>query len=292
MQNPTDPNYLLRKENGRAFTVDFYLENRGFNGITPVQSTDTSYTFMMPGRDLEVSPLLYYALDEEASDNETAYGSKRDVFIRRTLRKGGWDTFAVPFNIPKETMDDMGVIAKQLVASSYVDGVVTLSFADAGSIEAGRPYLVKVNEDIEDPVFEGVTQDYTVNTVSMGVANFVPTLEKTLVTGYGDNADNAKSVLILDDSNNLVNPMEINNPDHEKSYMNAFRAYFQLTGDAVSAQEFILDFGLGVGNTGINDLTGQGMGKVRYSLDGRSMDSQPSPKEMYIDNGRIFIIME
>lgn len=85
--------------------------------------------------------------------------------------------------------------------------------------------------------------------------------------------------------------MAVNNPDDEKCYMNAFRAYFQLTGDAVLAQEFILDFNLGVGNTGVNDhLTGQGM--VRYSLDGRSMDSQPSPKELYIDNGRIFIRME
>ena len=291
-QNPDEPDYLLRKENCRAFTVDFYLVSSGFNGITPVQSSDTLYTFRMPGRDVELSPLLYYTLNEEAADNETAYGDKRDVYIKRSFRKGVWDTFAVPFNISKETMDDMGVMAKQLVASSYADGVLTLSFADASSIEAGKPYLIKVNEDIENPVFEGITQDYTVNTVSMGVANFVPTLEKTLITGYGDNVDNAKSVLLLDDLNNLVNPMVVNNPDHENSYINAFHAYFQLTGDAVSAREFILDFNQGVGNTGVNELTGQGMEKMRYSLDGRSMDSQPAQKEVFIDNGRIFIRME
>ncbi|MBO6078894.1 MAG: hypothetical protein J6T18_05665 [Bacteroidaceae bacterium] len=291
-QSPDDPDCLLRKENCRAFTVDFYLVNSGFNGILPVLSSDTTYTFRMPGRDVEVSPLLYYALDEEAADNETAYGDKRDVYIKRSFRKGEWDTFAVPFNISKETMDDLGFTAKQLVASSYADGVVTLSFADAGSIEAGKPYLVKVDEDIENPVFEYVTQDYTVNTVSMGVANFVPTLEKTLITGCGDNADNAKSVLLLDDLNNLISPMVVNNPDHENSYINAFHAYFQLSGDAVSAREFILDFNLGVGNTGVNDLTGQGMERVRYSLDGRSMDSQSAPKEVFIENGRMFIRME
>ena len=291
-QNPLDPDYLRRKENCRAFTVDFYLVSSGFNGITPVQSSDTLYTFRMPGRDVELSPLLYYTLNEEAADNETAYGDKRDVYIKRSFRKGEWDTFAVPFNISKETMDDLGFTAKQLVASSYADGVVTLSFADAGSIEAGKPYLVKVDEDIENPVFEYVTQDYTVNTVSMGVANFVPTLEKTLITGCGDNADNAKSVLLLDDLNNLISPMVVNNPDHENSYINAFHAYFQLSGDAVSAREFILDFNQGVGYTGVNNLTGQGMERVRYSLDGRSMDSQSAPKEVFIENGRMFIRME
>ena len=86
--------------------------------------------------------------------------------------------------------------------------------------------------------------------------------------------------------------MVVNNPDHENSYINAFHAYFQLTGDAVSAREFILDFNQGVGNTGVNELTGQGMEKMRYSLDGRSMDSQPAQKEVFIDNGRIFIRME
>ena len=217
-------------------------------------------------------------------------GKVYDVMLTRTLQTGSYNTFAVPFSMAIPS----GWTVKQLTASAYDSstGVLTLTFATAETIEAGKPYLVKVSETVENPTFEGVTVSNETTPTVTGAVTFQPTLGKTLVTGDGSNANDAKTVLFLGGGNKLFNPTVVNNAEQEASYMKGFRAYFQLTGEAAQASSlassYVMDFGDGDQTTGIISLTpalSQGE-EVWYTLDGRKLQGRPTAKGMYIVNGK------
>ena len=64
-------------------------------------------------------------------------------------RDGDWNTLVLPFNLATLTGTPLeGLSVKTLESSTYSDGTLTLSFSDATSIEAGKPYIVKDNADL------------------------------------------------------------------------------------------------------------------------------------------------
>ena len=79
--------------------------------------------------------------------------------LMRTLQAGSYNTFAVPFEIDYTTLNDMGLTVKRMTASEYNESTKQLSitFVDASTIEAGKPYLVKVAASVENPTFSSVT---------------------------------------------------------------------------------------------------------------------------------------
>ena len=244
----------------------------------------THYKFVMPNSDTEVSTQLWYKLDE-AADN-SALAGKTNVFLKRTLQPGGWNTFCAPFAIADPaSVFGAGVKVKQLTGASVTGNTLTLTFGNAASIAAGTPYLIKLNG--EDPVdltadgkeFEGVTQNYTAHpTTFSGVVSFVPVINPTAMT-----ADD-KTVLFVTGGNKLTYPTADGN-------INAFRAYFQLDGSLSSARSFVLDFGDGE-TTGIGMMSdGRGkMSDVWYDLQGRKLQGKPTAKGLYIVNGKKTII--
>ena len=252
------------------------------NNVPNVEQVDaTHYKFVMPDFDAEVSTELWYKLDE-AADN-SALASKKNVFLKRTLQPGGWNTFCAPFAIADPaSVFGAGVKVKQLIGASVTGNTLTLTFGNAASIAAGTPYLIKLNG--ENPVdlaadgkeFEGVTQSYTAHpTTIAGVVSFVPVLAPTAMT-----ADD-KTKLFVTGGNKLTHPSTSGN-------INGFRAYFQLL-DA-NARFFVLD--LGDGETTSLNLTptlSQGEG-VWYTLDGRKLQGKPTTKGVYIVNGKKTII--
>lgn len=194
----------------------------------------------------------------------------------RTLQTGGWNTFCVPFNLDTPT----GWTVKTLTASSFNSGTgeLTLTFADAASIEAGKPYLVKVDADVANPTFDGVTISNTTTTTETTAVDFIPVMNPTNLTG-GD-----KTVLFVSGGNTLTYPSGDGN-------IKGFRAYFQLKGESVSlARAFRMSFDDNV--TGIvtvlsdEPTTSSGI----YTLDGRRLQGQPTGKGMYIVNGKKTII--
>ena len=200
----------------------------------------------------------------------------RVALAGRTLQSGGWNTFCVPFNLETPT----GWTVKTLTASEFNSstGELTLTFADAASIEAGKPYLVKVTSTVENPTFEGVTISDGTTTTETASADFVPVMNPTNLTG-GD-----KTVLFVTGGNKLTYPTADGN-------INAFRAYFQLKGDAVAeARAFRMSFDDDA--TGIvtvltdEPTTASGI----YTLDGRRLQGQPTGKGMYIVNGKKIVV--
>ncbi|MBR1545234.1 MAG: hypothetical protein IJ633_00350 [Prevotella sp.] len=227
----------------------------------------------------------------ETADNATTIseaaesGKTYAVTLTRTLQTGSYNTFAVPFDISAAELTAKGITAvKRLTASEFnsATGVLSLTFADATTIEAGKPYLIKVGAKVENPVFEGVTvSDETTSTETTAV-DFIPTLGATTISG-----DNAKTVLFVGAANKLYNPTTL------PAQMKGFRAYFQLKGEAASARSFNIDFGDG-NTTGVINMKHEKLNiktdDAWYSLDGRKQDGEPSRKGVYIVNGKKTVI--
>ena len=219
-------------------------------------------------------------VDDNTDDLNEWDGYEANVTLQRTLTSNGWNTFAAPFS----TDIPSGWVVKELESSEFNSstGELKLNFADANSIEAGKPYLVKVtaNADLSAAAFQGTIVNKTTTTILTSAVDFIPILGKTTIEGT-----DAKKILFIS-NNTLKHPTEM------PAYMKGFRAYFQLKGDAANAASFNLDFGNGE-TTGINSLTSEpssnGEGTI-YSLDGRRLSGKPAQKGVYIVNGKKMVI--
>lgn len=207
-------------------------------------------------------------------------GINADVTLKRTLNAGGWNTFCAPFS----TATPSGWTVKELTGSSFNSstGELTLSFGDASSIEAGKPYLVKVTANVVNPTFEDVTIANGTTTTETTNADFVPVMNPTPLTA------NDKTVLFVSGGNKLTYPSKTSN-------INGFRAYFHLKGDAVSNAS-VFEMSFDDESTGITEIDDSQAHDVHfdtdgiYTLDGRRIEGQPTAKGIYIQNGRKVII--
>ena len=157
----------------------------------------------------------------ETTDNSAALtewdGYEADVTLTRTLAAGSWNTFAAPFS----TAIPEGWTVKELTSATFADGTLTLNFANAASIEAGKPYLVKVAAtptSPQHPSREAIVSKDAQPFTSTDV-DFIPTLGATTIPD-GD----TKAVLFLAANNTLLNPSAL------PADMKGFRAYFPAEG--------------------------------------------------------------
>ena len=280
---------------GTVFTVGLKVDD-DFTGSSATLTISglnvtTSSAQDFPASDITLNvavPLPELTLDEEQDNSQTLAdndGTMADVTLTRTLKTGSYNTFSVPFDIPADKYADYKLTGVKKLSTSAFDSetdVLTLNFADEeDAIEAGKPYLVKVSENIVDPVFNGVTVSSTATTTETDVVDFIPTLGATTFAG------DVKSILFLGASNTLYHPSA------ENQQMMGFRAYFQLKGDAAGARAFRLDFGDGE-TMGIISVNGSGL-MVNgfdgcYDLQGRRIEGQPTQKGVYIVNGKKTVI--
>ncbi len=263
-------------------------------GVELTKNPDGTWTLAAtPAFDVELE--VEYETDlalSETTDNSAALtewdGYEADVTMTRTLATGSWNTFAAPFS----TAIPDGWTVKELSSATFADGTLTLNFANAASIEAGKPYLVKVaaNTDLSTAPFTGAIVSKDAQPFTSTDVDFIPTLGKTLVTGPEGDKDNVKAVLFLAAGNKLVNPSVVNDDTQEASYMKGFRAYFQVKGLAASARAFSMNLGDGE-TTSISEelsVNSKVFAPVTecYTLDGRKLQGQPTQKGVYIVNGK------
>lgn len=252
--------------------------------LSPYDGTLTSATFTLTDNGIRL---------DETADNSPVLakqdGQQTNVSLTRTLQAGGYNTFAAPFAIGSDVLTAKGITAKELTASAFDSktDVLSLTFTTVTSLEVGKPYLVKVGTNVENPTFEGVTVSSTATTTETEAVDFIPTLGVTAITA------NAQSILFLSSGNRLYNPAAA-----DSQQIKGFRAYFLLKGDAASARSFSLDFGDGE-VLGIREIE-NGRLKMEnggYDLQGRRMESsifnsQSSirKKGVYIVNGKKIVI--
>ena len=219
-----------------------------------------------------VKDVLTYTLAEK-TDNATWIsehdGQVYDITLTRTLQKGGWNTFSVPFSIDTPS----GWTVKELSTASYNVGTNTLSleFSDAASIVAGHAYMVKVEANVVNPTFSNVTiSSSTMATTILHVVEFVPSINPTALTL------NDRSYLFVSGGNKLTWASS-------GSSMKGFRAYFHILNNNIThARFFSMGFGDDGQTTGIINLTptlSEGEG-AWYDLSGRRV--QNPAKGIYI----------
>ncbi len=254
--------------------------------IAVTKDNDGTWTFTMPEANVLVEASYTKNVQDavltlsETTDNaetiSTADGKVYDVALTRTLQAGGWNTFCAPFS----TATPSGWTVKELTSSELnsTTGELTLNFGNAASIEAGKPYLVKVDANVANPTFNGVTISSTTTTTETTAVDFVPVMNPTNLTG-GD-----KTVLFVSGGNKLTYPSADGN-------IYGFRAYFQLKGEvAAQARAFHMSFdddATGI-VTVLSDEPTTASGT--YTLDGRRIEGQPTQKGVYIVNGKKTII--
>jgi len=253
--------------------------------VMPANSDGTWTIASMPAFDVELQIEYETALAlSETADNTAALGEwngcEADVTLTRTLQPGGYNTFAVPFGMAIPS----GWTVKELSSASLSEGVLTLNFAAASSIEAGKPYLVKVNAttDLAASAITGVIVSKDAVPSTSAVVDFIPTFGATTITG------DVEDILFLSSGNTLLNPSA------ENPQMKGFRAYFLLKGAAAQAKAraFVMNFGDGEA-TGIITVSAEQPATVRdgiYDLQGRKIEGQPTQKGIYIVNGKKTVI--
>ena len=197
------------------------------------------------------------------------------VRLKRTLSAQYWNTFAVPFDIEYDALENVE-IAK---FTGKVEGNTMIFKKEQTLIEAGVPYIVKW--DIKDPTFESVTLKATkTQTINSNDGQF------SFVAIYGPTALALnKTERYLAKDGNLYYP---SSSDNKANLLKGLRAYYRVPAGAGAKIAF---FGETTGITSPEVLTTPTTINV-YNLNGQYMGSSINnlPKGIYIVNGRKLII--
>ena len=104
---------------------------------------------------------------QSAQTNIGLIASNQGTFANVTLegrtlyRDGTWNTLCLPFDIEDIHSSLLrGATVKTLESTDFADGTLTMNFADASSIEAGKPYLLKWDINLSYNVIEGTDGIY------------------------------------------------------------------------------------------------------------------------------------
>ena len=267
--------------------------NSSLNSVSPTQQNflpKTTFAYEAP---LELA--------DNATDNsetiETCAGQTVNVKLSgRTLYKDGkWNTICLPFDVTLDGSVLDGAVARELTQASITGNgepeatILNLTFGTAAStLEAGKPYLIKWTdgENIQNPIFKGVTIDATDNSFESGSGDtrvsFLGNYDVMLFT----DAD-SESVLLMG-GNNALRFANAN------AGLGACRAYFKIGEDGQAARVTAFGFDFGDEATGIrsigNEPSTMDSDDAWYSLDGRKLDGKPRMKGVYVTKGNRVII--
>ena len=250
---------------------------------------------------------LYYAPIElaNADDNTTTISDWQSIpthitLADRTLTKDGdWNTLCLPFaltssQIAASPLADAIIMELNNLSSSLDSyGTLTLNFTTATEIVAGKPYIVKWTDtsgSVENPLFEGVTitaitptaVEFT-NNAGGGKCKFVGQFSPFTI-----DADNKDEIIMLGSGSKL-------GYSQNARTLRTFRAHFEVptTSGGAAARAFVMNFG-DEETTGIISVQGSGSmvngSDAWYSLGGQRLQSAPTAKGVYIQNGRKVVV--
>ncbi len=221
----------------------------------------------------------------EKEDNRSVIsennGKTVDVTLTRTLDNTAWNTLCLPFSVDAATVTSTfgeGTKLKEYAS----DDVNSITFKDATSIEAGKPYfIIPGKEKVENPTFTGVTINNKANTTVKGI-NF------DIVGIYSPNVLDANTDLFVGADNKLYRPSG-------SMTLNGMRVYIKVKNTDVTPSSIMLSFGGDGQTTGIssavNDNAAKSDGMI-YNLNGQAVgkDASKLGKGLYIINGKKVIV--
>lgn len=203
-----------------------------------------------------------------------------DITLNRTLVANKWNTLCVPFAISEEEIKanfGEGTLVEKLDA---VNGN-TVNFADATSIEAGMPYLIK-------PTVAGTTYTFNGKEVSADAPKAEGNADVTFQGIYSPtditNNGTVKAAGVTEDGKVLfVNP---------GSKTKAFRCFFTISDNA-SITPAMLKVSIKGVETAINSIVmgnSNATDNAVYNLQGQRVNGNSLTKGIYIKNGKKFAV--
>ena len=220
----------------------------------------------------------------ESTLNDYLEQPARVILNGRTLYSDKWNTLCLPFNLSNFTGTPLaGADVRYLSSSSFVDGSLTLNFQSSNAIQAGIPYIVKLNgNSVENPTFDNVS--ITTTTASSSPTDFVK-----FQGCFSSASIEGNQYLYLGANSTLYYPSTSKTID-------AFRAYFQLigitAGDPTSAQGIkAINLNFGDDTNSIQTISNESSSNDGYyTLDGRRLNDKPATAGLYIINGKKVVI--
>ena len=214
-------------------------------------------------------------LDEDLYTNISTIasyiGREVDVVVNRKLITGVWNTLCLPFDIAN--FPDI-VSSKLAKLTSFDTTTNTLEFSSVDDLEAGVPYLVFPEENVEQISISGATIDNTLNPTVCGDYEMIGIFTPTTLHEGDD------SVLFLGSDNKLYYPNVTND-------LKAFRAYFKTT--SAQAANICID---GVASGIKIVMAGQEDAQRVYHIDGQFVgyDTDHLSKGVYVSGNSKIII--
>ena len=227
----------------------------------------------------------------ESANNSITVQTGATVNLTRSLVKGMWNTICLPF-APTSTQADaiFGKDAKFAEFTSVSNGVMQFTSV-AGSLVAGKPYLVLPTRD----------DDASSPIVLTGV-NIPPSARnagEVTIEGYTFKGIYSPTPFAKDDwykirfvaaGNKLKYPNTENpNNTNESTPLKALRAYFILPS-ASPAKDYFYDVDSFVPTSIANiQIEGDGDGAI-YNIGGQRVEGKSLPKGIYIRDGKKFVV--
>ena len=239
--------------------------NGSYDGaLVDVSGIVTASNTITPMEIDNIAPLIFIIDEGKDFTSPNANIENAAIRLKRTLTANQWNTFCVPFDITN--------LNGSIREYDEIDGT-TMKFKDANSIQAGKPYLVKPNADIANPVYNDVTLSATsAQSITSGDYSFVATYSpRELATD--------KTQLFLTSSGKLAYPSSTS-----AAIIKGMRAYFDVPAGA-NARILVDDETI----TDINQIESSKQ-KVQsyYDLQGRKVEK--AQKGVYIAKGKKLII--
>lgn len=236
------------------------------------ETNNTRYGWALISADDYATWQNSYVLNET---DAVGFSSTRDIYnvnptVNRTMTANVWNTLVVPFDMAIPT----GWTVKE--PTTFADG--TLTFGDASSIVAGKPYIVKPTSAVTSFSATGVTLKKDLSNTTVGNLAMTGTYEKITAIDYS-----TQDCYIIGIKDGVSSLYKVNS----NVSLKPFRAYFTLSSTS-GAKRISISFD-GTEASEVKEILGNiPECNMYYNLAGQPV-STPT-KGIYIMNGKKVLI--
>ena len=239
--------------------------------------------------------MAYLYKDGEGSRQFTLTG-RRFIVSDKT-----WNTVCLPFSISESAMQknaahlfcDAIVMEMDPDETTLDNGVLRLAFKQTKTIQAGKPYLIKVVNHLYQPNTSPTFDNGYISVVEPeavtsndGTVTFVGQFDPFVVSDgrndedYNPTPNNINDIVMLGSNNTLgysKNPRTLH----------TFRCHFYVSSGSEKARDFELNFDDGeITSATDTEMVVEFKLDDWYTLDGKKLDGEPTEKGIYIYKGK------
>ena len=230
--------------------------------------------------DLKVIPSVGVTLSENEDNSTKLQEQWSDVTLTRTLQANVWNTLCLPFDVDEATLvralgDNQDIQLRTF--DSYTDGIIR--FVSATSVTAGTPFLIKLNTEVKNPVFNLVSLKTTAaaSTSSNGVS-MVGTYSTVNLP-----ADDTHTALFLNAQGQLKKPTA------NSRQLKGLRAYFLVPVGEQLSRVIIDDETVSAIEADVVTAD-RPAAEGWFSLSGQQLQDEPTRQGVYVRDGKKVVI--